>query len=277
MYNLIKMQVQSNTTKPFLKWAGGKSQTLPTILDRLPVEYDRYFEPFLGAAAVFFGVKPKKAILGDINEELINTFKMVRDNLENLIDELSNMKNEKAFFYKIRALSPHNLSSVKRAARFIYLNKTCFNGLHRVNKSGQFNTPFGNYRNPNIADVARLEEVKNALKNARLIAGDYTICLKDAKKGDFIYFDPPYIPLGSYSDFKRYNKEFFYNTDHEQLAELYHELDSRGCLLMLSNSDTPLTRSLYKEWKIEQVQVNRMINSRADSRGKVNEILVTNY
>jgi len=264
-------------SQPFLKWAGGKTQLLAELIARRPAAYNVYYEPFLGSGAFYFALSPVQAVLSDINDDLVNAFQVVRDNPEDLINKLSTYENSKDFFYEMRALDAGSLSSLDRAARLIYLNRTCFNGLYRVNKQGQFNVPFANYKNPNFVQGPKLLADSNLLQGANIQHASFGTVLESAKKGDFVYLDPPYFPLGGYSDFKRYNKEQFHKEDHEKLAELYNQLSDRGCYVMLSNSDTPFTRELYKNWRIDIVYAKRMINCDATKRGEVTEIIVTNY
>lgn len=263
--------------QPFLKWAGGKTQLLQELVSKVPKSFNIYFEPFLGSGALYFALSPQQAVISDINDDLINAFKIVRDHPEELISQLSTFENSKENFYEIRAQSVNDLSTIERAARLIYLNRTCFNGLYRVNKSGQFNVPYAYYKNPDLIQGPKIMADSDLLQGADILHASFEDVLKEARKHDFIYLDPPYNPLGGYSDFKRYNKEQFHKEDHEKLAQLYNELSDRGCYVMLSNSDTPFTRELYKDWRIETVFAKRMINCDATKRGEVTEIIVTNY
>ncbi len=272
-----KNAVKQRVSQPFLKWAGGKTQLLDELLRRMPKDYNVYFEPFIGGGALYFAVSPKTAVIADINDDLVNAYNVVRDQPEELIEALKSYVNDKDFFYEVRAQDPYSLAPLERAARLIYLNRTCFNGLYRVNKSGQFNVPFAGYKNPNIVQAERLLAASNTLSDTKVFNASFEKVLVNAKAGDFIYLDPPYYPKDVYSDFKRYNKEQFYKNDHERLAELYNELSDRGCYVMLSNSDTPFTRELYKKWRVDTVYAKRMINSDSSKRGAVTEIIVTNY
>jgi DNA adenine methylase len=263
--------------KPFLKWAGGKTQLLHELISRMPASYNVYFEPFIGGGALYFAVSPEEAVIADINEDLVNVYNVVRDNPEELLEALSSYVNDKDFYYEVRAQDQDKLSPIDRAARLIYLNRTCFNGLYRVNKSGQFNVPFANYKNPNIVQSERIMTASNTLHRTKVFNASFEKVLVGAKEGDFIYLDPPYYPKDVYSDFKRYNKEQFHENDHQRLAALYNELSDRGCYVMLSNSDTPFTRDLYKKWCVDTVYAKRMINSDSSKRGEVTEIIVTNY
>lgn len=264
-------------TQPFLKWVGGKTQLLDELIKRVPKEYNVYFEPFIGGGALYFAIAPDEAVLADINDDLVNAYLVVRDNPDELLEALSKYKNEKDFYYSVRSQDQKSLSEIERAARLLYLNRTCFNGLYRVNKSGQFNVPFANYKNPNFVQTERIEAASQILQNTDIHHAGFEKVLVEAKAGDFIYLDPPYYPKDVYSDFKRYNKEQFHTNDHERLAELYNELTERGCFVMLSNSDTPFTRELYKKWRVDTVYAKRLINKDASKRGEVTEIIVTNY
>jgi len=272
-----KRMILGVKSQPFLKWAGGKTQLLEELLKRVPKTYNVYFEPFIGGGALYFAISPSKAVIADINDDLVNVYNVVRDYPEELLNALSKYVNEKDFYYEVRSQDQNTLSPIDRAARLIYLNRTCFNGLYRVNKSGQFNVPFANYKNPNIVQTERIMAASNTLNETEVFHASFEEVLVNAKKGDFIYLDPPYYPKDVYSDFKRYNKEQFHQNDHQKLADLYNELSDRGCYVMLSNSDTPFTRDLYKKWRVDTVYAKRMINSDSSKRGEVTEIIVTNY
>ncbi|OGC12251.1 hypothetical protein A3K48_07315 [candidate division WOR-1 bacterium RIFOXYA12_FULL_52_29] len=264
--------------KPFLKWAGGKSQLLSTIINHLPQKYNRYIEPFVGGGALLFALEPRKAIISDLNEELINCYKTVKNNVDSLIEDLHKHENDKHYFYQIRSQSIKILSEIERASRFIYLNKTCFNGLWRVNKQNQFNTPFGGYKNPKIVNVSALKQASRYLQHVKIFYGDYyKILQKYARKDDFVYLDPPYYPISKYSDFKRYTKEGFDIIQQKRLAHLFKILDARGCKLLLSNSSAECIANLYSEYTVITVRAKRLINSDHNKRGFVKEILVNNY
>ena len=241
----------------------------------------RYFEPFVGGAAMFFFLQHESSYLSDTNAEIINLYHVVRDCLDELQSALQVHKrlNGEAYFYRIRSQDPATLSPVERAARVIYLNKTCFNGLYRVNSKGQFNVPYGKYKNPNICDSANLEAASLALRRAVLPESgqDYEIALSDAGTGDFIYFDPPYHPLNTTSSFTSYTDKSFTADDQARLALAFRRLHANGSFLMQSNSDTPLIRALYYGFRLEQIQANRSINSNGDKRGPVSELLIMNY
>ncbi len=263
--------------RPFVKWAGGKTQLLSELSSLVPKSYGKYFEPFVGSGALFFYLEPEEAQVNDSNEELISCYRVIRDNVEELIADLSRHKNEEEYFYNIRGQGLEGLSAVERASRLIFLNRTCYNGLYRVNKSGQFNTPFGRYSNPKICDADNLRMVSFALKGIGLSSQDYLQAVTEAQAGDFIYFDPPYLPISKYSDFKRYTKEFFYADDHKRLATVFRELTNKGCLVMLSNSYHPDIQELYKGFRIKEAIAKRLINKNPMGRNGVKELIIMNY
>ena len=263
--------------KPFLKWAGGKSRLLPTLRRYIPAPIGRYIEPFLGGGALFLDTAPVAGLLGDSNPELIGCYEVVRDSSEALINELAKFTISESEYYRIRSLAPDDLSRIQRAARFIYLNKTCYNGVYRVNKNGQFNTPFGKYAKAKLVDPANLLSVSRVLRGASLICGDYSAIAQHAQRGDFVYFDPPYLPVSKFSDFKRYTKEFFYEEDHERLAGVFAALAARGCFVLLSNSFHEKISALYSGFHQEKVWVPRFVNSKGTGRGNVAELLISNF
>lgn len=269
----------------FVKWAGGKGQLIEQLSPLFPKKIERYLEPFVGSGAVFFHInqkyKPKEIIISDINEELINTYLTIKEDVESLILALKEHKENhvaegKNYYYTVRAINLKNLDNVKRAARFIYLNKTCFNGLYRVNGSGLFNVPMGNYSNPSIYNEEELREISRMLKNTEIIASSFSNIEKFTKKNDFIYFDPPYYPIKRTS-FTSYARNEFLEKEQKELADIFRKLDKRGCKLMLSNSDTEFIKNLYREFNIHFVQASRMINCDGSKRGKINELVITNY
>jgi DNA adenine methylase len=264
--------------RPFLKWAGGKSSLLPHLCSLVPSDYLRYIEPFLGGGALFFELQPKNAVLSDLNSELINCYKIVRDKPEELNSLLKTMPVSKEYFYQLRSQDIATLTTVERAARLLFLNKTCYNGLYRVNKKGQFNTPFGSHKIVNICNYENLKSASATLKDVKeLIDEDFEIVLlKFAKEGDFIYLDPPYPSIGQYSDFKRYTKQFFGKEEHYRLARVVKEIDKRGCKFILSNPKHELVGELYDEFRKIDVEAPRFINCRGSKRGNVPEILITN-
>lgn len=266
--------------KPFVKWAGGKRQLIDVLIANVPKKYNTYIEPFVGGGALFFVLRPQKAVISDINAELINAYKVVKNKVNDLLASLKRQKNEEEYFYKIRAVNPQMLTQVQRASRFIYLNKTCFNGLYRENSKGEFNAPFGRYKNPNIADASNLYAVSRYLKSEKIkiYNQDYTATTLMAKKGDFVYFDPPYHPLSSTASFTKYTKGDFTAKDQEKLSKVFKTLAKRGCHVMLSNSNTDFIKSLYKGYKIIEIEANRFINCKAEKRGKgFFEVLIKNW
>ena len=254
-------------SKPVLKWAGGKQQMLDKLRPLVPSNFNKYIEPFIGGGALFFSLMPKNAIIADLNPELINLYTVIKKDVESLINALKDMKNDEEFFYATRALDPSTLSEVEKAARTIFLNRTCFNGLYRVNRKGQFNVPYGKYKNPKICDEDNLKAASMALQNAEIILGDYKDVLQEyAAPGDFIFLDPPYLPVSKYSDFKRYTKEQFYEEDQIELGNEVKRLHELGCHVVLTNSNHPLVHELYDEYKISVHQTRRNINSNASKR-----------
>lgn len=266
--------------KPFIKWAGGKRDLIAQYQPYFPRRdrIQRYFEPFLGGGAIFFALQVHPAFLFDTNPWLIETYQVVRDQVEKLIVALQHHQNDKEYYYTIRAQDPHELSSVARAARFIYLNRTCYNGLYRVNSRGQFNVPFGRYKNPIICDTKNLRAASEVLQGTQLEIADFEKAATLAGPGDLVYFDPPYAPLSATANFTSYTKDGFSQSDQERLAQLFHRLHERGCFVMQSNSSAPLIYELYKEhgYNIIEIKARRAINSAADKRGHVTELLITN-
>jgi DNA adenine methylase len=267
----------------FIKWAGGKTQLLPQLVQFMPNNISRYEEPFLGSGAVFFLLKLnfdlEKVVLSDNTSELINCYQMVKDNVQNLLEHLVIHKenHSKEYYYKIRAKNPEVLTPVERASRFLYLNKTCFNGLYRLNSKGEFNVPIGSYINPNIVNKDDILYAHQLLQNVCIKERDFAEVLSDVQDSDFIYFDPPYHPLSSTAYFTSYTAKSFSLDDQIRLYEVFKSLDQRHCLLMQSNSDTEFIRNLYKDFRIEKVTARRAINSDASKRGPISEVLILNY
>jgi DNA adenine methylase len=259
--------------KPLLKWAGGKTQILGEIIPKIPKKFGQFIEPFFGGGAVFFSVRPENAIIADSNPELVNFYRSVASDVDGVIAQLRCYQNTEKMFYAVRALDWEKLSTIEAAARTIFLNKTCFNGLYRVNKSGQFNVPFGHYKNPKIIDEDALNIASLLLKRATIICGDYkTVLAENAQDGDFIFLDPPYLPVSEYSDFKRYTKEQFYEEDHVDLAAEVKRLHELGCHVILTNSNHPLVHELYQKFAIEVVQTKRYIS--CNGKGRTGEDLI---
>ena len=283
-----KPKVEVPFSRPFLKWAGGKTQLLPQLEKYYPPtgSVNRYFEPFLGSGAVFFHFKamvnPRSAFLWDNNLELVQTFQAVRDDVEKVIEllrehETQHSKHSKDHFLKVRKIRVKKLAKPPEiAARLIYLNKTCFNGLYRVNSRGEFNVPFGKYLKPSILNVEGLRRASGQLAGAEIADKDFRMVLCDAEAGDFVYLDPPYHPRSETAYFTSYTRDSFGEKDQRELAEVYRALDKKGCMLVLSNSDTNLVKQLYKDFKEVKVSARRNINSRADRRGPIKERLVVN-
>ena len=266
---------------PIVKWVGGKRQLIDELAENMPSSYHRYFEPFVGGGALFFSLQPKQAYISDKNEELINMYSVVRDNVYELLDDLMNHKISKEYFLALRDIDRSSrymrLSCVQRASRFIYLNKTCFNGMYRVNSRGQFNVPFGYYVNPRIVDTENLLKASILLQQAEIVHADFSHILQKVQQHDFVYFDPPYVPRNKTSNFTGYTKERFSLDMHLQLKDICDELDTKGVLFMLSNSDTAFVHTLYKRYEIKKVCTSQVISACVRGRGKVSEVLIKNY
>lgn len=270
--------------KPIVKWAGGKGQLLSRLNKKLPKEYNRYYEPFVGGGAFLFELAPSNAQINDINKELINMYKRVRDNVEELIESLSGIdkhhaENPKEFYYSKRDRYNQKIANqeydVEMASLFIYLNKHCFNGLYRVNSKGLFNVPFNNRKSGQSFDEINLRRISKYLKKITIYCGDFAESLTHAQAGDFVFFDSPYAPLNDTS-FESYTKMGFSEGDHIRLSNLFKELTNRGVYCMLTNHNTSLIRNLYKDFHCEVVSVKRMINSDASNR-EGEEVIITNF
>lgn len=273
--NKAEQRQSSVPARPLLKWAGGKTQMLNDILPKIPTSYGRYIEPFIGGGALFFALNPSDGIIADSNPELINMYRQVAENVDDVITYLQTYSNTEEMFYAVRSLDWHELLLSEAAARTIYLNKTCFNGLYRVNKKGQFNAPFGRYKNPKICDIEALYAASAVLQRATIVCADYLQILKDyAQPGDFVFLDPPYLPVSEYSDFKRYTKEQFYEEDHVELANEVQRLHELGCYVILTNSNHPLVHELYSTFNIDVVQTKRYISCNGNSR-KGEDVIIT--
>lgn len=274
-----------NNVKPLVKWAGGKRQLLPHIHAALPAGTPRrYYEPFIGGGAVLFSLTPASARVNDLNSELINLYEVVREGVDELISLVSTYPNDADFFYQLRAVDRDAerfaaLSATERAARTLYLNKTCYNGLYRVNSAGQFNAPFGRYKNPTICDADTLRGVHQYFRDndVTFTQGDFAAAVEGAGEGDFVYFDPPYDPVNVTSSFTGYQKGGFDRAEQERLKAVCDGLDARGVKFLLSNSATEFIRELYADFSIDTVAATRAINSVGSRRGKVDEVLVRNY
>lgn len=272
--------------KPFLKWAGGKRQLIPQIKENMPKNYNKYYEVFIGGGAVLFTIQPSYAVINDSNKELINCYQVIRDHADELIEELKTHKNDKDYFYEIRRLDRSTkkyseLSNIQRASRIIYLNKTCYNGLFRVNSQGEFNVPYGKYKNPDIVNEAVIKAVSKYLSDNQIemLNKDFSTALNSAQKGDFIYLDPPYDPVSDTASFTGYDINGFKKEDQKRLKALIDQLHEKGCKILLSNSYTDFIRDLYKDSYYKHIKISaiRSINSQGYKRGKIDEILIKNY
>lgn len=280
--------IKNPLVKPFVKWVGGKKQLLDIINLYRPKSFGRYYEPFVGGGSVFMNLQYSKTTINDYNTELINVYEVVRDSVDELLAVLKvhAEKNSQEYFYSLREWDRTGIleekNSVERAARFIYLNKTCYNGLFRVNAQGQFNVPYGRYKNPNIVNEEVLRADSKFLNKStiKILKGDFEHSVKNAKKGDFIYLDPPYAPLVEDThNFVGYTLNGFGYEEQLRLRDLFIKLDKKGCYVMLSNSSSKIIHELYKDYAetTEIVGATRMVNSKASGRGKVDEVLIMNY
>lgn len=272
--------------QPFIKWVGGKRGLLEQILPLFPKDFNNYYEPFVGGGAVFFELfsigllKNKKIILSDINSELVNAYNVVKNNPFELIKKLEIYKKQhsKEFYYQIRELDRkedyNKLSNLEKATRFIYLNKTCFNGLYRVNKKGYFNTPIGSYKNPNIADYDVILSASESLQNVTIKQQSFKKVIEEVKTNDLVYFDPPYYPLNETSNFTSYDSNCFLENEQVELFEVFEILSNMGVKVVQSNSDTDFIKELYKNYDIQIVKASRFINSKSSGRGKITEVLI---
>lgn len=284
-----KTAAPKTLARPIVKWAGGKSRLLGAILPRVPTEIRTYVEPFMGGAALFFALASEssqqqqaarrftRAVLWDQNPELCACYRAVRDDVGAVISALEGYRYDKELFYEVRERDTHGMSDVSRAARFIFLNKTCFNGLWRVNSRGKFNVPFGRYDDPKILDRDALLAASKALACADIGCGDYGEATRGLGPGDFVYFDPPYDPASKTSDFTSYASGGFSYGDQQRLADEMRRLRSAGVLALLSNADTPAMRELYFDFQVHSVEAPRSINSVGDKRGMARELLVASW
>jgi len=272
--------------KPFLKYAGGKARLVPELKKRMPLTWHRYFEPFVGGGALFFDVQPAVATLGDINGDLIDVYHALARDPERVINKLTlhhqrhRYAADEDYYYIMRELWNDHAwedDQIGRTAAFIYLNRTCFNGLWRVNSSGAFNVPKGKYADPKICNAERLLSCAKALDGTKIECGDYLKTTAGAIRGDFLYCDPPYVPMSKTSSFTSYDASGFGEVEQRALADHARALARRGVYVMLSNSDVPFVHELYDGFHIDVVECNRAINSKAAKRGKVNEVIITSY
>jgi len=277
------MDMTETSIPTFVKWAGGKKQLMDQFKAFFPKQIDRYFEPFVGGGAVAFYIiqnyHPKEVMISDINNELVNTYRVIKSNVDELIKSLKEHKEKHSenYYYQVRHLDPLHLSNIDRASRFIYLNKTCYNGLYRVNSNNQFNVPFGKYKNPAIFNETELKRISTVLDDFQIKCMSFEKVLYYAEEGDFIYFDPPYHPIKQGKSFTKYARRDFLEKEQEQLAQVFKKLNSKKCKVMLSNSSTEFIKNLYKDFHVHTVTARRMINCDANGRGKINEFVITNY
>ncbi len=271
---------------PVVKWVGGKRQLLDELKKYTPIKFNTYYEPFFGGGASLFDIQPNMAVINDLNADLITTYKVIKNNVDELIEKLKahEKNNNEEYFYQIRDLDRKTstydaLDDITKAARLIYLNKTCYNGLFRVNSSGQFNTPYGKYKNPNIVNEVVLRAVSKYFNdnNIQMLSGDFSDAVANAKKGDFVYLDPPYDPVSNTASFTGYNEGGFNKKEQERLKLVCDELNKKGVKFLLSNSNTEFINNLYKEYDIIIVKAKRSINSNGNKRGEVEEVLIKNF
>ncbi|VLU62518.1 modification methylase [Streptococcus pneumoniae] len=278
-------EIKKVTLQPFTKWTGGKRQLLPVIRELMPKTYNRYFEPFVGGGALFFDLAPKDAVINDFNAELINCYQQIKDNPQELIEILKVHQeyNSKEYYLDLRSADRDEridmMSEVQRAARILYMLRVNFNGLYRVNSKNQFNVPYGRYKNPKIVDEELISAISVYINNNQLEikVGDFEKATVDVRTGDFVYFDPPYIPLSETSAFTSYTHEGFSFADQVRLRDAFKRLSDTGAYVMLSNSSSALVEELYKDFNIHYVEATRTNGAKSSSRGKISEIIVTNY
>lgn len=284
----IYSQISAITPKPFVKWAGGKRQLIPILNENLPKSFGTYFEPFLGGGALLFHIiterHGQKCSISDLNSDLVLAYTTIRNRIDELILSLKNheknyQKNPKSYYYSVRASNPR--SEIEKTSRLLFLNRTCFNGLYRVNSKGKFNVPLGRYTNPNIVNEENLRLVSEILQSNRILikCRDFEAVLSDAKKGDLVYFDPPYQPVSTTANFTSYTNKDFTEDDLDRLAKLCSKLDSKGCKVMLSNSNSKRVSGMFEgnTWKIQKIEANRAINSNSKKRTGHFELLIKNY
>ena len=271
--------------QPFTKWTGGKRQLLPVIRELMPKKYNRYFEPFVGGGALFFDLAPKDAVINDFNAELINCYQQIKDNPQELIEILKVHQeyNSKEYYLDLRSVDRDEridmMSEVQRAARILYMLRVDFNGLYRVNSKNQFNVPYGRYKNPKIVDENLVSAISTYMNNNQIEIkkGDFEKAVLDVQPGDFVYFDPPYIPLSETSAFTSYTHEGFSYDDQVRLRDTFKKLSDTGAYVMLSNSSSFLVEELYQDFNIHYVEATRTNGAKSSSRGRISEIIVTNY
>lgn len=273
-----------NEIRPILKWVGGKRNLYDEIHKRFPQTFNTYVEPFFGGGGILFNLLPKKAIINDINSELMNVYNVIKNDWTSLVNNLSSYSNTKEQFYEMRSLDRDksvyaNLAPHQKAARIIYLNKTCYNGLYRVNMQGELNSPFGRYKNPNICDKKLIQNISNYFNSndIKMYNLDFDCLLQEIQMGDFVYLDPPYDPISDSSSFTGYTSSGFNRAEQERLKTFCDKLHAKGAYFLLSNSNTSFIKNLYKQYKIEIIKASRFINCKGDKRKKIDEVLIRNY
>ncbi|MBF0777284.1 DNA adenine methylase [Streptococcus cuniculi] len=279
------LQKNQTALQPFTKWTGGKRQLLPAIKPLIPDNYNSYFEPFIGGGALFFELSPEKAVINDFNHELINCYQQIKESPKKLIELLIRHKenNSKEYYLELRSVDRDGridtMTKVERAARIMYMLRVDFNGLYRVNSKNQFNVPYGRYKNPKIVDSDLILSISQYLNsnNIKILTGDFEKSVEAVKCGDFVYFDPPYIPLSETSSFTSYTHEGFSYDDQIRLRDCFKKLNEKGAFVMLSNSSSPIVEELYKDFNIHKIEAIRTNGAKSSSRGKISEIIVTNY
>ncbi|MFW6172823.1 MAG: DNA adenine methylase [Elusimicrobiota bacterium] len=285
MLTNLGLEEVKNKAKPFLKWVGGKRQLLEQFEDVFPKDFNIYHEPMVGGGAVFFHLTPKTAVINDTNEDLMRAYEVVRDNVDELIDLLKIFKenHNKDFYYKTRdefnelKKKANGDNKIELTARLVYMNRTCFNGLYRVNQKGEFNVPIGRYKNPTICDEDTLRAVSQVLENVQILCGDFEKATESVATDDFVYFDPPYDPVSDTANFTEYTNGGFGKEGQKRLAQTFRQLDKRDVKVALSNSDTDFIKNLYQGFNVHILKARRHINSNADGRGEINEVLITNF
>lgn len=276
-----------SSAKPFVKWLGGKTKLLPQLAALQPKDYQKYYEPFVGGGALFFSIEPPQAVINDLNPHLINLYVQVRDNLDKMLFKLGELidiyteldeEAKGAFYYVIRdEFNQRTDDDAWGAALFLFLNKTCYNGVYRENTDRKFNVPFGRRKTTTFHELENIKRASEMLKYTNIFNGGYEDAVSTAEEGDFIYFDPPYVPLSATSNFTQYTGSSFGANEHIKLKEIFEELDSRGCLLMMSNSDTDMVKELYGKFKKTAVLADRTVNCKSQGRGRITELVITNY
>lgn len=276
--------MKNKLVTPFVKWVGGKRQLLDEIVPLLPKKITTYCEPFVGGGALLFYLQPKKAIINDKNVDLMNVYEVIKEQVDDLIISLRKHENNQEYFYALRDIDRdkatyQKMTKLEKASRLIYLNKTCYNGLFRVNQLGEFNSPFGNYKNPNIVNEPTLRAVSKYLNNndVKILSGDFADVLLNLTKGTFVYIDPPYDPISDTANFTGYNKGGFDKEEQIRLKECCDRLAERGIRFMLSNSATDFIKNLYNNYNITIVKAKRFINADPNKRGEIEEVIIRNY